>query len=686
MTSYINENSPADTFVGQLTILSADSPVTSITLSGTGAENFKVDNNGTITVAEGAKLDYESNDRYHPQAKAVNAFGESNTANISIYINNVPDRPPVVSGVTSYIDENLPADTFVGQLTIFSADSPVTSITLSGTGAENFKVDNNGTITVAEGAKLDYESARYYSLYAKAVNAFGESNAAYTLIWLNNVPDRPPVVYSIVYYVDENSPADTFIGQLAISDDDSPVTSITLSRTGAENFKVDNNGTITVAEGAKLDYESNYYYHLYAKAVNAFGESNAADILIYLNNVPDNPPVLQDTYLNIHRKTPANKTVGTITVNSPIDCSITKYVIDDNPVFGVRNNGEIYTKTAVMKDSNYAMSVYAKSVCGDSNTVSLTIDTQSSIIGRIKTGGSTYSVVLSSDETKAFVAAYSGGLQIIDVSEPYNPSLIGQIAIGCSTCNNIALSSDNTKAFTTSYNSLMVVDVSEPTNPAIISQIYTGGSTRGGVLSSDDTKAFVTADLGGLRVIDVSDPTNPAIIGQIDIGGSTRDIVLSSDNTKAFVAAYSGGLQIIDVSDPTNPAIISQIYTGGYAYGVVLSSDETKAFVAAYSGGLQIIDVSEPYNPAIIGQIKTGGIAHGVVLSSDDTKAFVTTDSGSLRVIDVSEPTNPATISQIDIGGSTRGVVLSSDDTKAFVTNYYSGGLIIIDIEDFTKD
>ncbi|MDR1008490.1 MAG: cadherin domain-containing protein [Campylobacteraceae bacterium] len=684
-TLSVDENSPANTIVGSVAVYShGNSPITSFTiLNGTNSDWFAIDSNGQITVTNSANLDYESKKVFNLKVKADNIYGESNIVDVTININNLPDIPPTITGVSYYfsINENSPANTFIGQLSISSYDSPVTSVMLDGEGAENFKAYNNGTVVVNEGANLDYESKKVFDLKVKADNIAGSSNTVTVRIYLNNLPDFPPAITGVSYYfyINENSPAETFVGQLDIDNGSSPVTSVMLDGEGNENFKVYNNGTVVVNEGANLDYESKNFYYLSVQASNVFGDSNIADIDIYLNNLKDTLPVLQDSYFSMYKTILADKTIGAIRVGSTIHCDITGYVIDDNSVFNIRDNGEIYTNTVVSANNDYTMNVYALSTCGNSNTIKLTIDTKSRIIGQFDTlPHYAYGIALSSDDTKAFVTGGYGGLKIIDVINPLSPSLAGQFN---TYAYDVTLSSDETKAFVTdSYSGrLKIIDIYDPAEPALIGQINTRDAQYV-TLSSDDTKAFVT-DQGSFKIIDISNPVNPVPIGQFNVSSYAEAVTLSSDETKAFVADYTGGLKIIDISNPAEPALINQFDTS-YALDIVLSSDDTKAFVAdGYS--LKIIDVSNPAEPAPIGQIGMMSYARAVVLSSDDTKAFVADYYDGLKIIDVSNPANPVLISQIPLSNA-YDIALSSDNTKAFVAD--GSGLKIIDIENFINN
>jgi hypothetical protein len=640
----IMENSYGGETVGYVRVgSSGKSAINSFTLNGEGAEHFNINNQGLIKVAIGAKIDYETKAVYNLKATASNSHDVSKAVNVTINVINAPDEEPTLKATTLSIDENSPTGTVVGNVDIFShgSDTINSFVIVSGTNSDWFAIDDTSKITTTELANLDYENKKSFTIKVKASNIFGDSNTVDVTINVNNLPDSPPTVNGPTFYINENSPEGTFVGQLNMDDDGSPVTSITLSGTEAENFKVYNNGTIVVAEGAKLDYESRNYYYLYIQAVNAFGNGNTATVYIGLNNLKDTPPVLQNSHFSVHRKTPANKTIGTIQLGSSIHCDITEYVLDDNSVFDVRDNGEVYTTANVTEGSNYTMNIYAKSSCGDSNIVKLTVDTKNRIISQIDGMHNVKGIALSSDNTKIFIADYSaiGSLRIIDVSDPINPILIGQI------------------------DALNIYDVT---------------------LSSDNTKVFIADIINGLKIIDVSNPVNPVLIGQFPVSYADT-ITLSPDETKAFVDNYDYDcscyvLKIIDVSNPKNPTFINQISTYSSTQDIILSSDGTKAFIADSYDGLKIIDIRDLTNLTIIGQIST--LVADIALSSDETKVFAT-DGPSLKVIDVSDPINPIFIDQFYLYG-VYDIIISSDDTKVFTAT--QGGLKIIDVEDFTKE
>lgn len=207
----IDENATVGTIVTNLTInYIGDSNISKISLSGTGSEYFAISNNGVLTLSSSNILDYETKSSYSLSAVATNIAGDSNTANISISINNVNEVPKLENSSMSIMENKL-SGAVVGDISIDdsssdSGDSIITSITLSGTGNENFLSDANGQVTLSQDASIDFETKQSYSLNAIATNAHGDSNSVTLTI---NIED---------YVFDPQSIADIYASDAEIDD------------------------------------------------------------------------------------------------------------------------------------------------------------------------------------------------------------------------------------------------------------------------------------------------------------------------------------------------------------------------------------------------------------------------------------------------------------------------------------
>ncbi len=142
---------------------------------------------------------------------------------------------------------------------------------------------------------------------------------------------------------------------------------------------------------------------------------------------------------------------------------------------------------------------------------------------------------------------YYKGLQIIEIKTPFNPDpfIVSSIetpglAYDVSVNGNIAYVAD-------AFDGLQVIDITNPYNPYIIANIdsefatdveVTGDIAYMVIPDSDDNSSYV-------KIIDVSDPGNPLEINSIEISVCASDIAI--DKNTAYVTDYHHGLSIISI-------------------------------------------------------------------------------------------------------------------------------------------
>jgi formylglycine-generating enzyme required for sulfatase activity len=268
----------------------------------------------------------------------------------------------------------------------------------------------------------------------------------------------------------------------------------------------------------------------------------------------------------------------------------------------------------------------------------------------------------------AYVAVSGAGLQVIDVSNPANPVRVGGLAT--SYARDVAVAGNY--AYVADHDAgLQVIDVSIPSSPVRVGGYDTSGFAEGVAVAG--RYAYLADSDAGLQVIDVSNPTNPVRVGGYDTSGYAKGVALAG--SYAYVADYSAGLQVIDVRNPTNLVRVGGYDTSGYAMGVALGGNF--AYVADYDGGVQVIEVSDPTNPVRVGGYDTSGYAMGVALAG--SYAYVADYGGGLQVIDVSNPTNPVRIGNQETSGTALSVELHGD--YAYVADF-DLGLQVIDISN----
>jgi len=111
--------------------------------------------------------------------------------------------------------------------------------------------------------------------------------------------------------------------------------------------------------------------------------------------------------------------------------------------------------------------------------------------------------------------------------------------------------------------SLQILDISDPYNPTPVGHILNGngGTFLDGPYSIEviGNYAYVVAYYDCFEVIDISDPTNPTHVAKLQDGwlfGPSLDAPnkLQIVGSYAFIASeFSEALEVLDISDPTNP-------------------------------------------------------------------------------------------------------------------------------------
>jgi len=189
-----------------------------------------------------------------------------------------------------------------------------------------------------------------------------------------------------------------------------------------------------------------------------------------------------------------------------------------------------------------------------------------------------------------------------------------------------------TLAYLANYSSgLQIIDVSNPTVPVEVGLYDIPGDAMAVQVAGD--VAYVADWDGGLQIIDVSSPGSPVLRGHFDSPGPVRDVQVVG--TLAYVADAVFGLRIVDVSDPAAPVELGFCETPGGADAVYLA--DSLAYVACEEHGLHVIDVSDPANPVRLGSHDTSKRAIGVTVSGE--LAFVAGRAEGLQVFKLTEPT-----------------------------------------------
>ena len=328
----------------------------------------------------------------------------------------------------------------------------------------------------------------------------------------------------------------------------------------------------------------------------------------------------------------------------------------------------------------------------------------------------------SGSRTYAAVASPDGVVQILDLTNPYNVTAAGSITnddslylrnpIGIATFE----SGSRTYAAVASFvdSGVQILDLTNPYNVTAAGGIADTSSlelkgARGIATfeSGSRTYAAVSSYYDGVQILDLTDPYNVTAAGSITdddslhLGGASHIATFESGSrTYAAVASFfDDGVQILDLTDPYNVtaaggiADYGRLYLGG-AWDVATfeSGSRTYAAVASYDEeGIQILNLTDPYNITA-----AGGIADYDRLYLDGARHIATFESGSrtyaavasyddkgVQILDLTDPYNVTAADGItDIGDASHVAVFESDGRTYTAVASLFDGVQILDLTD----
>ncbi len=239
-------------------------------------------------------------------------------------------------------------------------------------------------------------------------------------------------------------------------------------------------------------------------------------------------------------------------------------------------------------------------------------------------------------DNKAYLANGADGLFILDITNKANPVKLGEVDLP-STSLDIKI--QGTYAYLPVYTGgIRVVDITNPTAPSEVSGFITTTSDANGVAISGNL-LYVAVHHAGLDVYNISTPSSPVFVSNVDLDGYARKVEISGNY--AYVACDLGGLQIVNISDPTNMSRVVWLDGNTRYYGLTL--DGSYVYVTGRSGMneyiMRIYDISDPENPIAVGFYNLGNTGQDVFVSGD--YAYVAAGSAGLYSLKIAETGNP---------------------------------------------
>ncbi|MFP4664317.1 MAG: cadherin domain-containing protein [Bacteroidales bacterium] len=177
----------------------------------------------------------------------------------------------------------------------------------------------DGVITIpSQAAKSSLDELITYRIGEIRTNDTLWGTFANIVIKRNSLPVIQP---NQSFSVDEHSPNGTGIGTILASDADADSLNnwtIIFSSTDGAFVINDSTGELIVADSTLIDYETNTDYHIYVSVGDGYSTSEVALVIIHLNNINDNPPiVLPNQEFSICENTESIQSLGFVQASDP---------------------------------------------------------------------------------------------------------------------------------------------------------------------------------------------------------------------------------------------------------------------------------------------------------------------------------------------------------------------------------
>ena len=273
---------------------------------------------------------------------------------------------------------------------------------------------------------------------------------------------------------------------------------------------------------------------------------------------------------------------------------------------------------------------------------------------------------------------YTGGLQIIDVTDPSSPAFVKYINQGDSDTDGnefsalagaggSAIFESNSKTYVVtggdegmfSYGGMQVSDITDPADPKAVSHVHTADD-----FGTDQEHSNLEGHRNDVAVVPVN--------------GVPHALMTASGTVTPGSSTMTGSLTVISLADPSAPAHVSTVKVGdadsdGREFDVLFRPSYVAA--AAVGGtpyavvsastrdgsrdGLQVVDLSDPQNPKAASSMIDGvgfealAGARDMHFDSIGGKTYLFAPSyadSTVSIIDFADPSAPSEVSWLQDG------------------------------------
>ena len=331
-TFTIAENSANTTSVGTVAAIDPDvgDILTYAITSGDTSGAFVIDSSGNISVANGSLLDFETTPSYMLTVTVMDSGLLTDSGIFTVDLINVNDAPSITNGNSTFtVAENSANATAVGTVTATDHDAGDTlsyAITAGDTSGV-FTIDSSGSITVADGSLLDFETTPSYTLTIEVTDGGLLTDSGIIIIDVLNLDEVAPTITSgaTATAINENSGAAQVIYTVTATDtaDISAGVTFSLGTLNDESLFTINSATGEVTLIGDPNFEAKSSYTFIVLASDGVNIATEKTVTLAINNLDEVAPTITSgaTATAINENSGAAQVIYTVTATDTADIS-----------------------------------------------------------------------------------------------------------------------------------------------------------------------------------------------------------------------------------------------------------------------------------------------------------------------------------------------------------------------------
>lgn len=291
---------------------------------------------------------------------------------------------------------------------------------------------------------------------------------------------------------------------------------------------------------------------------------------------------------------------------------------------------------------------------------------------------------LKVQESVVYLADYSFGLKMLNITDPTRPTLIGDGLALSGGVTNLAVNGNIVYVVGAGNNGVTVVNVATLLNPRVLSSFIKGESTVFDIEVVDQI-AYVAMHPTILCLFNVSDPYNVVELSRADLKGNYHNGVIKHLRVRENIVYAAGSHRTFwraDISNPFSPHLLSITNLDMHGEGLALKGGIAYLAMSA-DHGLWAFDVSNPAEAVVISSISN----RWHYTRSVEIKNYVAyvsilgEENNYLWLVDITNPTQLKLIESKALSGVSRVFELGIKNNQAYIAADRDG-VSVVDVRE----